>query len=594
MLSLEKGFTGESIEAFQKRVEKLLGKTDIEYSVEVKMDGLAISVFYENGHFKRAITRGDGKVGSDVTQNVKTIRSLPLRLFSSSELIPDHIELRGEVFLPKSAFERLNKEREKEGLPLWANPRNAAAGSLKLLDSKEVAKRKELDILFYSVGNPEELPITSQSQLKSYLKAFSLPVVAESMECKSLEEIMQFKEKMAQKRSSLDYAIDGLVIKVASFHDFEELGFTGKHPRGALAFKFSAEQTETQVRAISVQIGRTGALTPVAELEPVLLDGSTIARATLHNFEELARKDVREGDFVTIEKGGDVIPKVVSVNVKKRKDCAQVFLEPESCPSCGKDVQKDPSEAVLRCTNRLCPAQRLAHFIHFASKQGLDIENLGDKVVEQLYEKGFIQSVSDIFSLTEEQLYQLDGFKKKSVDNLLRSIEKAKKVSLAQLLQALGIRFVGAQSALLLEEHFHNLEKLQHATKEEILQIDGIGEKVAHSILSFFQDDENKKELEELFQRGLRFKEKAALDIEHPFYGKTFVLTGSLETFSRSEGEKAIKACGGKVKSSVGKKVDYVVVGKNAGSKAKKAQELGIPMLDEKEFLELYGKEIVS
>ncbi len=595
MLSLEKAFTEEDVFAFNKRMQKLLETPAVSYCGELKLDGLAISVTYEKGRFVRAVTRGDGKVGSDVTQNLKTIKMLPLRL--SSEAIPEHFEVRGEVFLPKSAFTKMNEERAAENLPLWANPRNAAAGSLKLLDPKEVAKRSDLSVVFYGIsGFAKEFP-KSQFEVHHFLASIGLPTPATFLkgaysslaQLDSVEAIMQFAHQVENEREELPFAIDGVVIKLDNLVLFEQLGTTGKHPRAAIALKFSAEQAWTYVSDIVVQVGRTGVLTPVAELEPVQLAGSCIARATLHNFEEVERKDIRIKDYVCIEKGGDVIPKVVAVDRHKRGDESLPFIPPARCPSCNTPVIQDPHEVALRCPNtKGCPEQILRGLIHFASKGGIEIEHLGDKIMEQLFSKGYVKSFADIFTLDAEKLSTLDGFKEKSIKNLLASIEKAKNCELSRLIMALGIRHVGKQMADELARTCKSLTVLMHMSKEDLIAIPGAGEKVAASLIEYFADEENKNMLLQLEQFGVKTEEKhVEYDSAHPFYNKTIVLTGTLETMGRTEAANLIKAKGGRTSDTVSKKVDYLVVGSDAGSKLDKAKKLHVPILTESEFLDL-------
>lgn len=599
MLSLEKAFTQDELEDFHKRMVKLLETTSVTYSGELKLDGLAISVTYEKGRFVRAVTRGDGKVGSDVTQNLKTVKMLPLRL--AHDELPEVLEVRGEVFLPKAAFKKMNDERAELDLPLWANPRNAAAGSLKLLDPKEVAKRSELSVVFYGISAPhKELP-KSQYELHHWLAEIGLPTPTQFLKpygtftalakLNSLSDMMQFANQVALERDKLPFAIDGIVIKLDSLAAFESLGTTGKHPRAAVAFKFSAEQAWTHLQKIVVQVGRTGVLTPVAELEPVQLAGSTISRATLHNFEEVERKDIRPDDYVCIEKGGDVIPKVVAVDRHKRSAVSAPFLPPRHCPSCNSIVVKDPHEVAWRCPNSMgCPEQILRRLVHFASKSGLEIEHLGDKVMEQLVTKGFVTKFSDIFRLTEGELCQLDGFKEKSIKNLLASIEKAKNEPLARLIMALGIRYVGTQMAQELAHTAKSLKKLAVMTKEELLAIPGVGEKVACSLVEYFHDDEHKKELAALEELGVRTEEQqVSYDESHPFFNKMLVLTGSLQAMGRNEASAKIKAKGGRTADTVSKKIDYLVVGEEPGSKLEKAKKLGVQVLSEDEFITLLG-----
>jgi len=609
MLSLEKAFSLDEMQDFDGRVRKLLGGKLSAYATELKMDGLAISIVYIDGHYKQAITRGDGWVGSDVTNNVKTLKSLPLRLKMKKPI--HRLEVRGEVFLPKNAFDKMNLERQKNNEPLWANPRNAAAGSLKLLDPKEVAKRTELSVVFYGAVFEPGFPVKSQYELHGFLHELGLPTLPSVIEqyeqahkelwgkelpsvqrCASIDEVMAFAKEVDEKRKFLPFGIDGIVVKLDDLSAFEQLGATAKHPRAAIAYKFSAEQAWTKINDITVQVGRTGVLTPVAELEPVLLAGSTISRATLHNFEEMERKDIRVHDYALVEKGGDVIPKVVTVDVSKRAHGSKPFPIPTHCPSCYTKVVKDPTEVALRCPNqRGCPEQILRGLIHFVGKDGLDIENLGEKVMEQLVKKKFVKRPSDIFRLTKEELYQLDSFKEKSVQNLLASIEKSKKTTLAQLLMGLGIRYVGAQAAEIIAHKAHNIEGLEKLTKEDLLSCQGIGEKVASSFVDYLSHKEHLDEIHELKHLGVHFKETAhTIHKDHPLFNKTIVLTGTLEHLSRHDAEKRVKEVGGKVTDSVSKKTDYLVVGAEPGSKFEKAKKLGILILDEQAFLQLLGK----
>lgn len=594
MLSLEKAFTEEELADFHKRVQKLAETKTITYCGELKLDGLAISVTYEKGKFVRAVTRGDGRVGSDVTQNLKTLRTLPLRL--TGEHLPELLEIRGEVFLPKAAFEKMNRERQEQDLPLWANPRNAAAGSLKLLDPKEVAKRQELSIVFYGMAAHGK---GSQFKVHQELAELGLPTVATFLksygnfasvaQLHSVEEMVAFANIVAKERVKLPFAIDGVVIKVDELTLLDSLGTTGKHPRGAIAYKFSAEQAWTYLNEIVVQVGRTGVLTPVAELEPVQLAGSCISRATLHNFEELERKDVRPKDYVCIEKGGDVIPKVVAVDRHKRMADSQPFHPPKVCPSCHTPVVKDPHEVALRCPNTDgCFEQVLRRLVHFASKAGLEIEHLGDKVMEQLVRKGYVKQFSDIFTLDAEKLSTLDGFKDKAVHNLLQSVEKAKKATLQRLIMALGIRYVGTQMAEELARSVKSLEKLYTMSKEEFLQVDGVGEKVAQSLVEYFSSEKKRKEIQELVRLGVSLEQDAKnYDESHPFYNKTLVLTGTLHAMGRTEAANRIRNVGGRTGETVSKKVDFLVVGDEPGSKLEKAQKLGVQILDEEAFLKI-------
>ncbi|MDR3623989.1 MAG: NAD-dependent DNA ligase LigA [Chlamydiales bacterium] len=586
MLSLANTYSKEEVEEFISRVEKGLGKKNVLFAMDLKMDGIAVAVHYKKGELALALTRGDGKSGDDITTNMKTIASLPLALLSDHP--PVHLEVRGEVYMPRKVFEKLNCERISLEEEPFANPRNAAAGSLKLLDSSQVVSRG-LEVVFYSVVDDSSKSVCEQFASLDYMKSLGLPVVAKAELCDSIDAIWSFVDKVHKMRHELSFDIDGVVIKVNSFAEQQELGFTGKTPRFAVAYKFAAEQAETKVRDITVQVGRTGVLTPVAELEPVFLAGSRIARATLHNQEEIERKDIRVGDTVVIEKGGDVIPKVVSVVMDKRSSDAAVWHMPKTCPSCSCLIVKSSEEVAFRCPNsKHCSDQCLKRLIFFSGKQGMDIENMGEKVVLQLFQKGLVLKYSAIYKLTEEMLTGLEGYKKKSIDNLLNSIEKSKKVSLAKFIMALGIRHVGIGTAELLAEKAKNMEALKNISYEELLTINGIGEKVAGEVVAFFKDQENLSQIQELLEVGVCPEEKAISSyIDHPFSGKTFVLTGTLQNFSRKECSDSIKARGGTVSESVSKRTDYVVVGDLPGSKLDKAKALNIPILDEEAFSQL-------
>jgi DNA ligase (NAD+) len=501
--------------------------------------------------------------------------------------------------LPKAALTKMNQERAELDLPLWANARNAAAGSLKLLDPKEVAKRSELSVVFYGIATQsKELPKT-QYEVHQYLADIGLPTPCTFLKpygtftslarLHSVDDIMHFASQVAKVRETLPFAIDGVVIKLDSLSAFETLGTTGKHPRGAIAFKFSAEQAWTSVREIVVQVGRTGVLTPVAELEPVQLAGSCIARATLHNFEEVERKDIRPLDYVCIEKGGDVIPKVVAVDRHKRQADSVPFLPPKTCPSCHTPVVKDPQEVAWRCPNtKGCFEQILRGLVHFASKSGLEIEHLGDKVMEQLVRKGYVKKFSDIFRLDREKLATLDGFKDKAINNLLASVEKAKKCTLSRLIMALGIRHVGTQMADELALTAKSLDRLIGMSKEQLIEVPGVGEKVACSLVEYFADSSTLQELRDLQSLGVNTEEQVVMyDELHPFYNKMIVLTGTLASMGRNEATAKVKAKGARIADTVSKKIDFLVVGEDAGSKLEKAKKLGVRILTEDEFLEL-------
>lgn len=586
MLSLANAYSRKEIDDFITRMQKLAGKKELSFSCELKMDGIAISALYEKGHFVRAVTRGDGWQGDDISANIKTIQSLPLRLHGP--VIPDVLEVRGEVFMPHAAFAKLNQARADSEEPLWANPRNAAAGSLKLLDPKESAKRC-LDVVFYGIAEESTADVTSQHDIHHYLKKLGLPTLKHLALCHNADEIWAFAEAIQQERALMPFDIDGVVIKVDNIHEQRRAGATAKNPRWAIAYKFAAAQATTTINDITVQVGRTGILTPVAELNPVFLAGSTIARATLHNAEEVQRKDIRIGDVVTIEKGGDVIPKVVNVIVEQRPHHTKPWHMPHNCPTCGTPVIKVGAEVAVRCPNtRGCPDQQLGRLIHFSSKTGMDIENLGEKVTEQLLKKGFVSRPSDIYTLTADQLSQLEGFKEKSITNLLSSIEKSKDVPLDRFLMALGINHIGAGTAELLANKSGSVEALSKMTLDDLLKIEGIGSVVAQSLLDYFGNDENKQEIDRLFQHGVQPKVSVVQSFEgHSFAGKIFVLTGTLPSYTRTAAASLIKERGGKVTDSVSKKTDYLLAGAEAGSKLDKAQTLGVKVLTEEEFIQM-------
>ena len=585
MLSLANTYSAEEVREFLDRMERMLHTQGVTYETELKMDGIAISVRYEEGVLVRAITRGNGLQGDDITTNIRTIRSLPLSL---KKPFPSVLEARGEVFMPKKAFEALNRSQSAEGKPLFANPRNAAGGSLKQLDSHVTASR-QLAISFYGIAEITEEGQATQFESLQTLRRLGLPIVGEFQLCNSFEEIMDYAERVGKKRKELPFEIDGIVIKVNDLSAQKKLGVTGKNYRWAVAYKFAATREETVVRDITIQVGRTGVLTPVAELEPVFVAGSTIARATLHNEDEVKRKDVRIGDYVFIEKGGDVIPKVVEVNLGKRPSGTTAWHMPETCPVCGMVVLRASGQVAVRCPNSLgCSAQTLGRLIHFVGKGGMDIEHLGEKVVTQLVERGFVTRISDIYSLTAQQFAQLKNFKEKAISNALESIEKSKDVPLDKLILALGIKHVGVETAELLANKAGNLETLAQMTELELLSIDGIGPKVAASVLLFFADQDNLEEIARLLVRGVKPR---ALEVrgfeDHPFYGKTFVLTGGLQNYTRDGAASLIKERGGKVSGTVAKSIDYVIAGIDPGSKYEKAQKLGITILSEEEFLRL-------
>lgn len=566
MMSLDNTYSMDEVRDFVKRVEKLGAKH--AFCCELKMDGIAMAARYEKGIFVQALTRGDGKQGDDVTNNVRVVENLPLKL---SKGAPDLIQLRGEVFMPHEAFKRFEN---------FANPRNAAAGSLKLLDPHEVAKRG-LRVVFYGLDEPI---LKTQAEVHLKLASWGLPILKERAVCHTIEEIEAFAEKVRVMRRTLPFDIDGIVIKLNNLSDYELVGSTAKSPRWAVAYKFEAEQARTILRDIELSVGRTGVITPTAVLDPVFVAGSTISRASLYNEEEVERKDIRIGDTVIIEKGGDVIPKVVEVDLSKRPPHAHKFKYPKECPACGTPLVKE--EVLVYCPNPNCPDQRLNRLIFFASKEAMDIENLGEKIVEQLYAKGFVKRFSDVYKLDENEVAQLDNFKEKSIKNLLTAIEKSKKVTLTKFIMALQIRHVGERTADDLASKAHTIEKLSTFSLDDLKSIEGIGDIVAESVVDFFAKKENLDEIERLLHYGVKPTHRLTVS-NHLFSGKNFVLTGTLEKYSRQEAGDLIRERGGKLSDAVSKKTDYVIVGTDPGSKYQKALDLKIKILNEKGFIEM-------
>lgn len=575
LYSLDNAFSKEDLIDFNARIQKVVGDKEIEYFCEPKFDGLAMSVTYENGIFKYAVTRGDGKVGEDVSENIKTIRSLPLKL-----LKPENIEVRGEVFLTHKEFEKLKAEG-------FVSPRNAASGTVRQLDPK-IAARRNLQIYCYSLIAPEH-KIETHSESMKFLTTLGLRVNALGKICKGIEEVYKYVEMMDKERKKLPYDTDGVVVKVNSLKLQEKLGFTSKFPRFATAYKFAPEQAVTIIEAIDIQIGRTGVLTPVARLKPVDLSGVTVSNATLHNADEIAKKDVRVGDQVVIQRAGEVIPEVVGLapdfNPGKR---SSPFKFPAKCPVCKTTVVRDPDEAAIRCPNQNCPDQVLERIKHYVSRAAVDIEGLGAQWVEIFLKEGLIKDIGDIYYLKKEDLLKLERMGEKSVSNLLESIEKSKTQTFARILFGLGIRHVGAVMAELLVEHYPTIEKLSEATEEKLLEIDGVGPKIAKTVPETFKDKSFLKIIEKLKKAGVVLKASSEQSVvSSKLKGKTFVLTGTLPTMGRDQAKQLIKANGGKVASSVSSQTDYVVAGEEAGSKLKKAQELKIEVIDEAKLLKM-------
>ncbi len=576
MLSLSNTYSKEELFDFFDRLEKGLG-TRPHVFCELKMDGIAVSCVYEKGVFVQGITRGNGIEGEDITENLKTIKTIPQKIPSDEP----RLEVRGEVYMEKGVFEAINRERALADEELMKNPRNAAGGSLKLLDSAMVAKRK-LSIVMYGIGAGYKA-FKSQSDAMEQLKSWGFSIGKKSMLAQNASQVWEHIDSIEKVRSELPFDIDGVVIKVDQFSEQKELGETGKSPRWAIAYKFAAERKKTVIESITVQVGRTGVITPVAELTPVLLAGSTISRATLHNQDEIERKDIREGDTVVIEKGGDVIPKVVEVDLSKRVEGAKPWKMPKACPSCSQPLTQMESEVAVRCLNHSCPKQKLRHLIFFASKEAMDIDHLGQKIIETLFLQGLVKEASDFYRLKREDLIDLEGFQEKSVNNLLKSIEVSKMRPLGRLILALGIRHVGKISADLIAKTVGTLSSFLNLKRDQLVKMEGIGTIVAESLEDYLSDLKNRKLIEDLEKLGLKPEEKEVIQ-DHSFSGKAFVLTGTLENYSRQEAGDLILARGGKVTSSVTKRTDVVLYGKSAGSKLKKAEELGVLLMTEEAF----------
>ena len=587
MLSLSNTYSRKEVSDFVSRLKKGLEKEEIEFFVELKIDGVAISLWYENGKLIKALSRGDGRKGDDITANIKTMASIPQEL-KKEGTCPSEFEVRGEVFMSKKVFKMLNALRETKGEAPWANPRNAASGSLKLLDT-HLAKQRKLEAFFYAASTGDK-KIKTQKESFGFLKKMGFITLEENhvKVCKTLDEIFSFADEIEKKRNHLPFEIDGIVIKVNHFQSQDILGATAKSPRWATAYKFAPEQAETKIVAITIQVGRTGVLTPVAKLDPVILSGSKISRATLHNEEEIKRKDIRVGDVVIIEKGGDVIPKVVEVVKSKRKQKTLPFLMPKNCPICGTLLVRLEGEVAIRCPNRkTCQGQNLKSLAFFVSKQAMDIDHLGFEIIKKLSDFHLVTNPSDFYRLTKEDLLEIEGFQEKSVNNLLQSIEKSKQVTLDRFILALGIPFVGQKTAEILAEEAGSLDHLRVMEEEALCAIEGVGSKVAHSVRIFFKTSSHIDEIQRLLSLGIEFRPSQKKIKNHSFSGKIFVLTGSLENFTRHEASRLIKKRGGKVSNSVSKKSDYVLVGADPGSKYEKAKKLKITLLDEKKFKEM-------
>ena len=590
MLSLDNAYSEEELRDWERRVHELSGQTSLEYMCELKLDGMSLALVYRDGRLERGITRGDGSIGEDVTLNVRTVRSIPLSIAKDKLKkagIPADFEVRGEMLMPLAAFRKLNEEREKQGLAVFANPRNFTAGTVRQLEPSITAQRR-MDFFAYFLLKDGQTFFDRQSKAMDALELAGFKVNPNRKLAKNLEEVWKFIQSWEAKRESLPYEIDGIVIKVDRTAWQRELGFTGKAPRWAIAYKYAARGGVTQIEDIVPQVGRTGKLTPVAWLKPVPIGGTTVSRATLHNMDEIERLGVKIGDWVEVERGGDVIPKVVKVveNDKDHPRGHKQFEMPEHCPVCGGNVVRTEGEADHRCVNANCPAKLQGTILHFASRHVMNIDGLGEALVNQLNERGLVKNVADLYRLTKDDLLKLERMGEKSADNVLAEIAASKKLPLERVIYGLGIRFVGERTAQFLAEHFGSLDAIMNASAEELEEVNEVGPRIAESIVEFFADDHNRKLVEDLRDAKLKFtgKKKAK---GTKLAGKTFVLTGTLARHTRDEAKQMIEDAGGRVSGSVSKKTDYVVAGSDAGSKLDKARELGVTVIGEEELEEL-------
>jgi len=583
MLSLSNAMDEADMNDFHQRCAKLLGTTNIEYCAELKYDGLAVELVYQNGIYVQGSTRGDGEVGEDVSENIATIKKVPGRLKGN---IPEYISVRGEVIMRHGEFERLNEQRRQNGEPEFANPRNAAAGSLRQLDPVVTAQR-ELDIVLYGIGKMEPLQANTQSQLYELFKALGLPA-PHYYKVGSLKEVKNFYMHWMENRYTLDYDIDGVVVKINRFDVRDTMGSTSKAPRWAIAWKFPAREAITVLKSVDYQVGRTGLVTPVANLEPINIGGVLVKRATLHNFQEVKRLDIKIGDVVKVIRAGDVIPKVVEVLKDKRQDVVEI-VTPEKCPVCNFSLQHE--DIYIRCVNPTCPAKEYETLCFFVSKDGMDIEYVGPELLKRLYEQKKIKTIADIYALTRDDLLQVERMGDKIVDKILDSIKQRRKVSLSHFLRALGIRNVGEHIAKVIARHVRSLDKLQELSPQELMRIPEVGPGVAQSVYDFFHNKESLEIIKKMLDNGVTVHEEVVEEVsENPFKGKTVVFTGTLKSMSRQEAESLIESLGGKASGSVSKKTDFVVAGQEAGSKLEKAQTLNVRILSEEEFLKMAGR----
>jgi DNA ligase (NAD+) len=584
LLSLANAFSDEELEAWYRRASNLLGSRKADFICELKIDGLAVALTYVNGLLEVGATRGDGYRGENITQNLRTVKSIPL---SVPKEAPPRFEVRGEVYLPKTGFKKLNEERAKEDLPLFANPRNAAAGSVRQLDPRITAQRP-LDIFVYGLGWAEGKAVPETHwEIMQYLKSLGFKINPNIALCRTIAEVKDYYEKWVENQEKLPYEADGVVVKINSIPFQVELGFVGREPRWAIAYKFPAIQGTTRLLDIGINVGRTGSLNPYAILEPVQVGGVTIKHAALHNEEDIHRKDIRIGDWVVIQRAGEVIPEIVEPIVSRRTSKEKIFRMPRRCPVCKAEVIKPEGEAMHRCTNAACPAQALERIKHFVSRGAMDIEGVGEKMSQALFDAGLIKDVGDLYYLTRDQLLGLERMADKSAANILNSIERSKNRPLPRVIFALGITHIGEETAKLLAEHYTSLDELAGASREQLLEIPSIGTKIADSILAFFRQEGNKKIIKKLRKARVKLKAEEAEPRDLPLAGLEFVITGSLEAFPRQDAEAKIKALGGKSGSDVTRKTSYLVVGADPGSKLARAEALGIKQLSETELLEL-------
>lgn len=587
MYSLDNSYDFNDLEDWENRILKTVENEEVEFVAELKYDGASISILYENGELKQAVTRGDGFQGDEITNNVRTISDVPLKLKGD---FPNRFFIRGEIYLTKKNFEKINKSREEEGLDLFMNPRNTASGSLKMQDSAEVRKRSLSAVLYQYIA--EEFPAETHWELLSKAKKWGFKVSEDQAKlCKNLEEVKNFINYWDKERHHLPFEIDGIVLKVNSLNQQKQLGYTAKSPRWAMAYKFKAEKVETELLSVSYQVGRTGAITPVANLKPVLLAGTTVKRASLHNEDIIKKLDLHDGDFVYVEKGGEIIPKIVGVNLEKRTLLQQPIEYIKNCPECGTELVKLEDQAIHFCPNEThCPPQVVGKMIHYVSRKALNIENLGSETIEQLYREKLIENVADFYTLKKEQLLPLERMAEKSAQNIIDGVEKSKQIPFEKVLYGIGIKHVGETVAKKLVKNFNTIEDLKNASVEELCQVEDIGEKIAISITEFFKNPENLLMIERLKTYGVQLKkgENTNEVLSNALEGKTFLFTGKLSLFTREQAEEMVEKHGGKNISAVSKNLNYLVVGEKAGSKLKKAQEIGtIEILDEQQFLDL-------